>query len=158
MEKTQAIVAMSVGALALLLGCSGETPTPPGLDGPPPVEPHIDVGRILAHTLNDTAIVFPITYGETASYRVVMGDRGSFEYYSHKSDPTIASAPNQPYLELPGDTFVTTGWKRFDLGDFSVPSALLILEDGDTTTRMEQSPNSTASLPRTMLGLARSRF
>ena len=110
-----------------IVGCGGDAPQPPA----GPILDPIDPTRITALALNDTTTRFPIQYGHTANYTIVMGDRGSFERYQHNTRPTISYAPNQPYLETPGDTFLISGTPRFDLGVFSIPSTLLFLEDSE---------------------------
>ena len=78
--------------------------------------------------LNDTATIFPVTFGQSKNYSITINDQGSFNPFLHNNG-VIGSAPNQPYLELLGDDFPPNDDSRFELEEFSLPSDLLYLED-----------------------------
>lgn len=87
--------------------------------------------KITARPLNDTAIIFPISYGNAKNYTIAINLQGSIGLYRHNTRSDIRRGPNQPYLEILGDRFVTGVGDRFDLPNVDFPHELLYLEDND---------------------------
>lgn len=102
------------------VACGDSDPTGPS---------EIDGLSIWAVPLDDTTTSFPILHGQALNYLFTINGRGSIAGYQHRTRGDAQSGPNQPYLELPGRTFVSTGDNRFDLDDFQIPSESSFLED-----------------------------